>query len=33
MPVAGAGHFPFVEQPQELLRAIQAFVTADPPSR
>jgi pimeloyl-ACP methyl ester carboxylesterase len=33
VPVAGAGHFPFVEQPQAVLRAIQPFVTAHPPSR
>ena len=33
LPIAGAGHFPFVEQPQALLRAIQPFVTAHPPSR
>ena len=33
VPVAGAGHFPFVEQPQAFLRAIQPFVTAHPPSR
>jgi pimeloyl-ACP methyl ester carboxylesterase len=33
VPVAGAGHFPPVEQPQAFLRAIQPFVTARPPSR
>ena len=31
--VAGAGHFPYIEQPQAVLRAIQPFVTAHPPSR
>ena len=30
VPVAGAGHFPFIEQPQAFLRAIQPFVTAHP---
>jgi pimeloyl-ACP methyl ester carboxylesterase len=33
VPVAGAGHFSFIEQPQALLRTIQTFVTAHPPSR
>ena len=33
LPVAGAGHFPYIEQPQAVLRAIQPFVTAHPPSR
>lgn len=33
LPIEGAGHFPFVEQPEALLRAIQPFVTAHPPSR
>ena len=32
LPVAGGGHFPFIEQPQAFLRAIQPFVTAHPPS-
>jgi pimeloyl-ACP methyl ester carboxylesterase len=32
LPVAGAGHFAFIEQPQAVLRAIQPFVTAHPPS-
>ncbi|MGE0359290.1 MAG: alpha/beta fold hydrolase [Vicinamibacterales bacterium] len=33
LPIAGAGHFPFVEQPHALLRAVQPFVGAHPPSR
>jgi len=32
LPIAGAGHFPFVEQPHALLRAVQPFVAAHPPS-
>lgn len=30
VPIAGAGHFPNIEQPQAFLRAIQPFVTAHP---
>jgi proline iminopeptidase len=33
VPVAGAGHFPFVERLQAVLRAIQPFLTAHRPSR
>ncbi len=32
LPIEGAGHFPFIEQPQAFLRAIQQFITAHPPS-
>jgi len=32
-PIVGAGHFPFIEQPQAFLSAIQTFVTSHPPSR